>query len=73
MIELVVAIVGSALIGFGLSQALGSLGWQTAIGLGLLLVGVVYIGLAERIQSRFTKYGLILGGVILVLLPSLQA
>ncbi len=73
LVELVIAIVGSSLIGFGLSQAIGGLGWQTAIGLGLLLIAVVYFALAQFIQTPYMKYVLVIGGVILVLLPAFQS
>ncbi len=75
LLELVVAVVGSALIGFGLSQALGGLGWSTAIGLGLVLVAVAYfvLGSVEIVKSPYTKYALVSVGVLLILLPSFQA
>lgn len=74
LLELVIAVVGSSLIGLGLSQAVGGLGWQTAIGLGLLLVAVAFFALAptEIIKSRYTKYALVAFGILLVLLPSFQ-
>ncbi len=75
LLELIIAVVGSSLIGLGLSQGVGGLGWQTAIGLGLLLVAVAYFALApmEIIKgSRVTKYVLVLGGVLLILLPGFQ-
>ncbi len=75
LLELVIAVAGAALIGAGLSQAVGDLGWQTAIGLGLLLVALVFFALTptEIVKSRFTKYVLVIGGVLLILLPSFQA
>ncbi len=74
LLELVVAVVGSALIGFGLGQALGGLGWSTAIGLGLVLVAVAYfvLGSVDFIKSPYTKYVLVAVGVALILLPGFQ-
>ncbi len=73
LLELVVAVVGSALLGFGLSQMIGGLGWETAIGLGLLRVAVAYFALTRFIQTPYTKYVLVLGGILLILLPAFQA
>ena len=75
LLELVIAVIGSSLIGLGLSQAVGGLGWSTAIGLGLLLVAVAYFALApmELIKTPYTKYVLVAAGVILILLPAFQA
>ncbi len=73
LLELVIAVAGAALIGAGLSQAVGDLGWQTAIGLGLLLVAFAYFALTRFIQTPYTKYVLVLGGVLLILLPGFQA
>ena len=73
LLELVIAVVGSALIGFGLSQMIGGLGWETAIGVGLLLIAVVYFTMARLISTPYTKYFLVAGGLILVLLPYMRA
>ncbi len=72
LLELVIAVAGGALIGFGLTQALGDLGWETAVGLGLILVAVAYFALTRFIQTPYTKYVLVLAGVLLVLLPAFQ-
>ncbi len=64
--------MGSALIGFGLSRAVGGLGWQTAIGLGFLLAAVAYFVLTHFIQTPYTMYALVLAGVLFILLPSFQ-
>ncbi len=72
LVELVIAIIGSSLIGFGLSQAIGGLGWETAIGVGLLLIAVVYFALTRFIVTPYMKYLLVAAGVILVLLPAFQ-
>ncbi len=73
LVELVVAIIGSSLIGFGLSQAIGGLGWETAIGVGLLLIAVAYFALTRFIQTPIMKYLLVLGGVLRILLPAFQS
>ena len=67
--------MGGSLIGFGLTRAIGDLGWSTAIGIGLILVAVAYFALApmEVVKSRYMKYALVAGGVILILLPAFQA
>ncbi len=73
LLELIIAVVGSSLIGFGLSQAVGGLGWETAIGVGLLLIAVAFFALTRFIQTPYTKYILVAAGVILVLLPAFQS
>lgn len=73
LLELVVAIVGGSLIGFGLTRAIGDLGWSTAIGVGLILVAVAYFALTRFIQTPITKYLLVGAGVIFLLLPAFQA
>lgn len=74
LLELVAAVIGSALIGFGLGQALAGLGWSTAIGLGLVLVAIAYfvLGSVEIIKSPYTKYVLVAVGVVLILLPAFE-
>ncbi len=74
LLELIAAIIGASLIGFGLSQVIGTVSWETAIGLGLLLVAVAYflLGSVEIIKSPYTKYVLVLGGFLLILLPGFQ-
>ncbi len=73
LIELVVAIIGSSIIGVSLGQMIGGLGWETALGVGLILVAVAYFALTRFIQTPYTKYVLVLGGVLLILLPAFQA
>ena len=76
LLELVIAVVGGSLIGFGLNQAMSGLGWSTAIGVGLLLLALVYFALSPiegLIKSGYVKYILAAGGILLVLLPGFQA
>ncbi len=42
------------------------------MGVGLLLVAVAYFALTRFIQTPDTRYVLVLGGVLLILLPAFQ-
>lgn len=72
LVELVLAVVASALIGFGLTQALGGLGWEVALGIGLLLMALVAFGVPLLFQALPVKLLLVAAGVLLLLLPSFR-
>lgn len=70
--DILIAVVASGLISFGLLQALGDLGWETALGLGLLLTATIGFGLPALIQALPLKVLLAMTGVVLILLPAFR-
>lgn len=73
LVELIVAVIASTLIGFGLTQIVTDLGWEVAIGLGLLLMAALYLALPREIASSpVAKVALLIAGIVLILLPNFR-